>query len=259
MKQIKYLLTVLITSIGIAVFSQNIANTAFKSGEVIRLKGSYFMSNLWADLAEIKMEVSDFAAEGKQLYSLKATFSTYSNYDSFFKIRDLYQSWIGKSDLKPYIFKRNVDEGGFKFNMKYIIRRAALQAKYELEKDGKTSASTIKIKDDTQDLVSILYYIRTFDFEKMAVNKATTISVLVDDKINNITILYKGKETIKNDFLGQKACYKLAVSINQQGLLMKESNFLWLSADKNKLPVQIKAEIPVGSIQIRLIDAKGIN
>jgi hypothetical protein len=239
--------------------SQAIVNTAFKSGEVLKYKGSYYMTNLWADLAELKMEVSDYVAEGKQLYSLKGTFSTYSNYDSYFKIRDLYQSWIGKTDLKPYIFKRNVDEGGFRFNMKYTIKRAALQAKYDFEKDGNTSSSVIKIKDDTQDLISILYYIRNLDFEKMPLNKATTISVLVDEKINNITLVYKAKETIKNELLGQKPCYKLAVSINQQGLLKKESNFIWLSADKNKIPVQIKAEIPIGSIQIRLIEAKGLN
>jgi hypothetical protein len=142
--------------------------------------------------------------------------------------------------------------------MKYIIKRTALEAKYEFERNGEKKASTIKIKNDTHDLVSILYYIRTLDFEKMPLKKSTTISVLVDDKINNITITYKGKENIKTETLGTKPCYKLGVSINHKSLVNKETNNIWLTADKNKIPVKIKAEIPVGSIQIRLVEAKGL-
>jgi hypothetical protein len=50
----------------------------------------------------------------------------------------------------------------------------------------------------------------------------------------------------------------LGISVNNKALTNKESNNIWLTADKNKIPVQIKAEIPVGSIQVRLVEAKGI-
>jgi hypothetical protein len=238
--------------------SQTVNNTAFQSGEILRFKGSYYMSSLWADLAEVKVEVTDYNAEGKSMYSIKATASTYSNYDSFFKIRDLYQTWIDKNDLKPYIFKRNVDEGGYVFNMKYVIKRSSLQARYEYEKKGNVKTSVINITDNTQDLVSILYYIRTFDFEKMALNKTVTISILVDDKVENLTLIYKGKETLRTDVFGSISCYKLGISADNKALVNKETNNIWLTADKNKIPVQAKAEIPVGSIQLRLVEANGI-
>jgi hypothetical protein len=124
------------------------------------------MSSLWADLAEIKIEVADYNASGKSLYSITATVSTYSNYDSFFKIRDLYQSWIDKTEVQPYIFKRIVDEGGYRFNMKYIIQRNAKQARYEYQRNNIVKNSVITITENTQDLVSILFYVRTLDFEK---------------------------------------------------------------------------------------------
>jgi hypothetical protein len=38
----------------------------------------------------------------------------------------------------------------------------------------------------------------------------------------------------------------------------KSTNNIWLTADKNRVPVYIKADIPVGSIQVRLIEASGL-
>ncbi|MFN8259037.1 MAG: DUF3108 domain-containing protein [Bacteroidales bacterium] len=238
--------------------SQAPSNTAFQAGETLKLKGSYYMSSLWADLAEIKIEVADYNADGKQLYSIKATANTYSNYDSFFKIRDLYQTWVDKNTVLPFIFKRNVDEGGYKFNMKYTIKRSALQAKYEYERNTEKKSTIIKITPNTHDLISILYYIRTLDFENMPLKKTTVVSVLVDDKTNNISLTYKGKEAIKTETMGTKTCYKIGISINNKALVNKETNNFWLTADKNKVPVLFKAEIPVGSIQMRLVEAKGL-
>jgi hypothetical protein len=252
------LLLLLLTVGKLVVFSQTPVISAFQAGEVLRFKGSYYMSSLWADLAEIKSEVTDYNAEGKALYYIKATASTFSNYDSFFKIRDLYQSWIDKNDVKPYIFKRSVDEGGYKFNMKYIIKRSSLQAKYELERKGEISTSEINIKENTQDLVSVLYYIRTFDFEKMAINKSVTISILVDDKVENMTLTYRGKETLKTEVFGSISCFKLGISAENKALVNKETNNIWLTANGNKIPVQAEAVIPVGSIKLKLVEAKGI-
>jgi hypothetical protein len=59
-----------------------------------------------------------------------------------------------------------VDEGGYRFNMKYIIQRNAKQARYEYQRNNIVKNSVITITENTQDLVSILFYVRTLDFEK---------------------------------------------------------------------------------------------
>jgi|WetSurMetagenome_2_1015567.scaffolds.fasta_scaffold41130_5 hypothetical protein len=251
-------ITILFICPGLTGFSQPLINTAFQSGESLRFKGSYFMSSLWADLAEVKTDVTDFNSGGKSLYTITATASTYSNYDSFFKIRDLFQTWIDKNEVKPYIFKRVVDEGGYRFNMKYIIQRNILQAKFEFIRNGRTRNSVIKITENTQDLVSVLYYVRTIDFEKMAVNKTVAIPTLIDDKVQDIILTFRGKETIKTEVFGSVSCYKIGISANTKGVVNKETNNIWLTANNNKIPVLVKAEIPVGSVQLRLIEANGI-
>jgi len=252
------LLFVFLISGSINLIAQQPVNTAFQGGESLKFKGSYYMSSLWADLAEVKIDVADLNSGGKSLYVITATASTYSNYDSFFRIRDLFQSYIDKNQVKPFMFKRVVDEGGYKFDMKYVIQRNTLQAKFEFNRSGNTRNSIIKITENTQDLVSVLFYVRTLDFEKMAVNKPFAIPVLIDDKVQDVVLTYKGKENIKTDAFGTVMCYKIGVSANNKGIVNKESNNIWLKADRSKVPVLVKAEIPVGSVQLRLAEAKGI-
>ena len=242
----------------INLLSQAGINTAFQSGESLKFKGSYFMSSLWADLAEVKVDIADLNSGGKSLYMITATASTYSNYDSFFKIRDLFQTYIDRNEVKPFLFKRIVDEGGYKFNMKYVINRNTLQAKFEFIRGPITRNSVINISENTQDLVSVLYYVRTIDFEKVAAGKSISIPTLIDDKVEDIVITYRGKEVIKTEAMGSVQCYKLGLSANNKAVVNKESNNIWLTANKNKIPVLVKAEIPVGSIQLRLVEAKGL-
>ena len=260
MKFVRHILSAISLTIilEINLFSQAGINTAFQSGESLRFKGSYFMSSLWADLAEVKIDVADLNSGGKSLYMITATASTFSNYDSFFKIRDLFQTYIDKNEVKPFLFKRIVDEGGYKFNMKYVINRNTLQAKFEFIRGPITRNSVIKISENTQDLVSVLYYVRTIDFEKVTVGKSISIPTLIDDKVEDIVITYRGKETIKTEAMGSVQCYKIGLSANNKAVVNKESNNIWLTADKNKVPVLVKAEIPVGSIQLRLVEAKGL-
>jgi hypothetical protein len=239
-------------------FSQSAVNNVFQSGESLRFKGSYYMSSLWADLAEIKTDVTDYNTAGRSLYTITATASTFSNYDSYFRIRDLFQTWIDKNEVKPYIFKRVVDEGGYKFNMKYIINRNTLQAKYEFIRGPITRNSVIKITEGTQDLVSVLYYIRTIDFEKLQIGKSISIPTLVDDTVEDIVLIYRGKEDVKTEVFGSVACYKIGISAKNKAVVNKETNNIWLTANNNKIPVLVKAEIPVGSIQLRLVEAKGL-
>ncbi len=241
--------------LGLVGYSQQ--NTAFKAGEILRYKGSYILSGMWTDIAELKLEVSNFTNAGKQLYSLKATANTYTAYDSFFKIRDLYQAWVDINTVKPYMYVRDVDEGGYKFNIKYVYKRATHQAKYDYTRNGVTKTSIIPFTEETFDLVSVMYHVRTLNMEGFKPNQIISLTVLIDGKLNKVTLKYKGKETIKIDNLGNTLCHKFGVATDNKALQTKETNAIWLTADARKIPVLIKAEIPVGAIQVRLVEALG--
>ena len=107
----------------ISIEAQVVKNTAFKAGESLKFVASYNMSSLWTDLAEITMDVSKIKTSSQSLYRLKCAATTYQAWDSYFKIRDLYESYVSMESVKPFLFKRSIDEGGYKKNIKYEINK----------------------------------------------------------------------------------------------------------------------------------------
>lgn len=240
--------------------SQNIENSAFQSGESLHFIASYYMSSLWSDLAEINMEVSTIKTSSQELHRLKCTAATFEAWDSYFKIRDLYESYIDKESVKPYLFKRSIDEGGYKKNIKYIYKwNSGLVNATVQRKTDEEQKFNVPISNETFDLVSVLYMIRNIDFSAKMPGDILKLKVLIDAKEEIVTVKYGGIEVINVVNFGKKSCYKLSVSLKDEKILKgKDTNNIWLTADKNMVPVLIKADIPVGSIQVRLVEMKGL-
>ena len=107
-----------------------------QSGEKLVFASSYNMSGLMTQLAQVTMETETMKTSKNTFLHLSCQASTYSKWDSFFKIRDLYESYVNPMTLKPSLYKRNIFEGGFTKTEKYIFKP-----------DGKTIISTSKRKN----------------------------------------------------------------------------------------------------------------
>ena len=94
-------------------------NTAFTFGENLTFSASYNMSGLLTDVAEVKMQTSKLKTKSGELMRLKVTATTYTSFDSYFKIRDLYESYVNPKTIKPYLYNREIDEGGYYKYVKY--------------------------------------------------------------------------------------------------------------------------------------------
>lgn len=230
-----------------------------KSGEKLVFAASYNMSGLMTQLAQVTMETETMTTSKNTFLHLRCEAVTYSKWDSFFKIRDLYESYVNPSTLKPSLYKRNIFEGGFTKTEKYIFKS-----------DGKTVVSTSKRKNSpeknntfsigngTQDIVSLIYKLRTVDFQNYKSGQTKSFQLVFDEKEIPVVIKFMGKETISAGNLGNKECYKIAIGARTQVLKGKDQNIIWLTADSKKVPALIKFSIPVGTGQLKLSNASGI-
>ncbi|WP_138434156.1 DUF3108 domain-containing protein [Winogradskyella algicola] len=245
---------------GLSITAQN--NTiAF--GEKLVFSASYNMSGILTDIAEVKMETSEVKTSKSTLMRLKCTAATYKKWDNFFKIRDLYESYVNPKTLTPYLYKRDISEGGYYKFMQYKYNHKAKlvkSLKRKKRKDGTTwdENKNVKINASTKDIVSTLYYIRNLDIHKANPGDQQDFIVLFDNKETSITLKYLSKETISTK-IGSKECYKLAISIKGSDVLKgSNSNLLWLTADENKIPVYAKFKIPVGNGELKIQSATGL-
>ena len=79
------------------------------------------------------------------------------------------------------------------------------------------------------------------------------------DELFPLRIRYVGKETIKTK-LGKINCYKFN-PVTEIGRLFKteEDMSVWFTRDDNFLPVKIRFDIFVGSVQVDMINYNGLS
>ena len=256
----RYLFLLIILIVGQVSTGQN--NT-IAPGEKLVYTATYNMSGILTNIAQVKMETSEVKTSKSTLLRLKCTAATYKKWDNFFKIRDLYESYVNPKTLTPYLYKRDISEGGYyKFmQYKYSHRTKTVQSLRKKKRGDGTiweTKQSVRIGPSTKDLVTTLYSIRNLDIHKATPGDQQNFTVLFDNEETVITVRYVAKETI-NTNLGRKECYKLAISMKGNDVLQgANSNLIWLTADNNKIPVYAKFKIPVGNGELKIDSATGL-
>jgi hypothetical protein len=105
-----------------------------------------------------------------------------------------------------------------------------------------------------QDVLSAIYYARNIDFDRYKPGDKIPFSMFIDDQVYNLFIRYLGKEVVKTRYGRYNA-------IKFRPLLIKGTIFeggekmsVWVSDDRNHVPLRIESPITVGSVKV---DMKG--
>jgi hypothetical protein len=241
-------------------FSQNkcdIQKTVFESGESLSYEVYYHWGLIWANAGEATFSVKHEEFAKQKLFHLTGAGTTYKNYDWFYKVRDKFESWVDTLTLKPLRFIRNSNEGSTHIyndnSFNYQTKQAVC---YKLIK-GKVKKDSVKIKDCTFDVLSMIYYSRCIDFSQYKAGSKIPISLYLDGQVyDTLYIRYLGPEKIKTD-LGEKNCVKFSPLLIPGTIFSGgEGMTVWATNDEKKIPVLIKTPIVVGEIQVKIKSIK---
>jgi len=239
----------------VAVLIAGVCFSQIKSNEKLTYAASYNMSGLMTQLAQVTMQTEIVNTSKKSFLHLSLEAATFSKWDKFFKIRDLYEAYVDPVTLKSSLYKRNINEGGYIKNEKYIFEPDGSINSTTRHKDGRETKKSFKIGSSTQDAVSIVYKLRTIDFSKFKPGQTTSFVMVFDEKEYPIFIKYMGLETVSAGNLGKKQCYKISISAKTDKLKGVDKNLIWLTADSNKIPALVRFSIAVGTGQLTLTHA----
>jgi hypothetical protein len=241
------------------VLSFSFSFSQIKPNERLVYAASYNMSGLMTQLAQVTMETETMTTSKNTFLHLSCQAATFSKWDSFFKIRDLYESYVNPTTLKPSLYKRSINEGGYTKTEKYIFKpdgRTILST--SKKKNKPETKKTFTVGNSTQDIVSIIYKLRTIDFQNYKNGQTKSFVIVFDEKEIPVLVKFMGNETVSAGNLGTKNCYKISISAKTDALKGKDKNLIWLTADTKKIPALIKFSIPVGTGQLTLSNATGI-
>lgn len=244
---------ILTAALTLSGFAQN---KAVKSGEKFVYAASYNMSGLMTQLAQVTMETETVKTSKKTLLHLSCEATTYSKWDSFFKIRDIYESYVDPSSLKPSLYKRDILEGKYTKKEKYIFKNGTIESTMS-KKNMAPTTKTFGVSPAASDAVSTIYQLRNIDFSKFKPGQTTNFTVVFDEKQMTASAKYMGRETVSAGNLGKKECYKISIAAKTKALKGTDKNIIWLTADAAKVPAMIRFSIPVGTGQLLLTNASG--
>lgn len=232
---------------------RQIENTPFKRGEIGKYRvfyDSWLTSGITAGVGTISILSENKKFYGRDTYHIEVLAKSVGMFSWFFKVRDVYESWVDTQAIAPWKFYRHQREGGYEIKETVNFNQFEHWAESEKKK--------VDVPPYCQDVVSGFYYMRTLDFSDAQANNEYFISFVMDDSVYYSKIIYLGKEIVKTR-MGKIRCHKFKPMV-AQGEVFDEPYpmTLWVTDDRNLVPVLGKSAVIIGSISIELTEIKGL-
>ena len=248
MKKI-YILLSLFTILGFETQKER----AYDVGEYFKFRVHYGLINA----GYATLEVQEAVKNNKKVYHCIGQGHTTGMSRFFFRVDDVYESYIDKETSNPVQYVRKINEGGYVKNQEGFFNRATSKI---LVKDYEhKTENTYLFPDNVQDIISTFYYLRNHpNIDKLKVGESVAVDMFFDNETTKFKLKYVGNEDVETKFgVIPTMVFKPLV---QSGRIFKEqeSVTVWISNDDNKIPVRIQANLVVGSIKADLDEFKGL-
>ena len=225
-------------------------NISFQDGEKLTFRVYYNMGFIWINSGNAEFNVKSETVDNHNTYHITGVGKTANSFEWFYKVSDVYESFIDKETMLPLRFVRNVNEGGMKFCNDVCFDHAKEQAV--------SNKKNYPIPKSTQDVLSSMYFARNINYNKYSAGDKIPFTMFLDNQVYNLYIKYIGKEKISTK-MGVFNAIKISPLLIE-GTIFKDGNkmTIWLSDDDNHLPVRIESPILIGSIKIDLLQYENI-
>lgn len=222
--------------------------TVFKVGEKLGFKAYY--GPITGAKAVMVLNTAKYG--GKELYHAKVTGYTVGLTDKLYKIYEVYQSYFSKESYLPAKASEDVNEGE-KYKRNYVY--------YFNHRDNSVWSITSgnhKIPNNTYDVISAFYMLRNMDLSNIKINDVIRIQTFFQDEPWELIIKFKGYDEVDLN-LGKIKCMKFIPIVQEKGVFKDEESLsIWISADKNRIPIRAQMDLMVGAFKIDLISHEGL-
>ncbi|MFA5648346.1 MAG: DUF3108 domain-containing protein [Bacteroidales bacterium] len=173
-----------------------------------------------------------------------------------FKVDDTYQSFTDIDTDLPYKSIRNIKEGRYRHYSEQIFdhwTRTDSAIVYST-KVGKAMAPK-----NSNDILSAFYYLRNHLMHKnLSTSDTLVVETYFSDEIYTMRVRFIGYEDIKTK-IGTINCIKLSPIVITGRVFKNDDDMtIWLSNDKNYLPVRVRFNIAIGAAYCDLIEYDGL-
>jgi hypothetical protein len=252
----------LITSLLITHYSFNplfaqdlkkIPNTAFIRGEYFKFNVYYdsrVTGKVTAGVATLEVKFEKKEIDGRSCYHVIGEGHSKGAFNLFFRVNDHFESDIDEEYLVPWTFSRKTREGSFIFDDE--VKFNQYSGVFSSKRANK------KMPVGTHDILSAFFFARNYDFSDARNGETFPIGFLLDDSVYTSVIMYMGKEEIETE-LGKIRCLHFKPMVITGNVFSQPYPMdVWITDDKNHMPVLGQSAVIIGALKIELVEYKGL-
>lgn len=231
----------------------------FTSGEELQYSINFQWGLIKGKLAEAS--ITNRQTRDGQYFS-QLLMRTTSLADTFYPMRDTLETLYSTQKL-PLRFEKRVNENGYIANdiSTYNYSPSTISVKNTRNANGEIKVDTTMIfkKSEVEvvDLLSTLALLRTFDY--VNTTKSSPIKATVSLGKDKVNVEYQllGTETISMPDGTRRQAMKVGIRVDDKTFKKgKSAIIVWLTRDRDQVPVKIKAELKIGSANLQLTSYK---
>lgn len=172
-----------------------------------------------------------------------------------FYVRDKWTSYIDTATITTHSSYRSIREGNYELDERvhfdYIHKKAEVKV-YDKKSKSYKLEQIYDTPENIRDVVAGFMVFRLVNLSKYAKGDTFTINGFYEDEGYKINVLFLGEEYIQTDS-GKKRCFKLKPIVPKNHVFNgKDAVTVWLSTDKSRTIIRLRARMFVGNIQIDL-------
>lgn len=256
----KYFIIIVLVAWSLKTSAQcDYVNQTFQPNEFVTYEIFYNWGFIWLNAGSVSFKTEATQYNSQNALKLISKGGTHQNYDWIYKVRDKFESIIDPVSVKPFYFIKDTKEGGYHVNNEYNFNYPGI----EIISKTKNSKSPLKVdtlesEKCTYDVLSIIYACRTISFSNKKIDDTIPLTTIVDGEIYELYLRYLGKEKVTNRDKRVFDCNVFSVKMVEGTIFKGDKEMkVWVSDDKNQIPVYVEAHILVGTIKAFVHDIKG--
>ena len=222
-------------------------------GETLRYKMSYrakLIPN--TEVAKVVMQTTETTLAGIPVYKVYGFGQTAKAFNWILPVKDAYTVWVDPATLRTKRFDSDLHEGDYTFRSTFIFdwHNHNVHTRWQ-KRQNPEKFKTMKISDNSMDAISLYFNLRTVDDAEIKEGYERELEMVLEDTIRYLKFRYDGREVKKVKNLGHFNTIKFRCKIaTSDGFAFKDGTEfeVWISDDRNKIPLYIKSPIKVGNV-----------
>jgi hypothetical protein len=260
---LRLLLSILLLLAGLSVHAQcKIENNYFRAGEVLEYDLYIRLGILSTKGGTATLRTTATTYAGQEAYKMTLTSSSKGAARALFELDDTLSCYMTK-ELVPLAYLKDAHEGG-----DYTKERQT----YFYSETGQVSARSVRHKDGvlkfdeflnfntcTYDLMSVVFFARTLDFEAMKKGRSVNINFMSGRDMRNARLIYDGTDRVKANNNVKYDCIKLLLKVADKAFEDgKDAMKVYITNDANRMIIRMDSDLKVGSTRVMLKSYRGL-